>query len=99
MLHATVSECVWCVSLVFVNAGGTRTTGATWQQRPIKKAAVKECFLRRDVIPGVVGCVDSGVDVPKGYRKTSFMCGHPFYGLNAMSVSTLPCVFCLVRLH
>ncbi|KAH7949615.1 hypothetical protein HPB49_012758 [Dermacentor silvarum] len=52
-----------------------------------EKAAVKEGFLRRGAIPGVIGCVDGSlisIIAPKGERKAAFMCCKSYYALNSM---------------
>ncbi|XP_072145555.1 uncharacterized protein [Dermacentor andersoni] len=70
------------------------TTGARnkWVHFPKtaeEKAAVKEGFLRRGVIPGVIGCVDGSliaIIAPKGERKAVFMCRKGYYALNCMFI-------------
>ncbi|XP_072145398.1 putative nuclease HARBI1 [Dermacentor andersoni] len=54
-----------------------------------EKAAVKEGFLRRGSIPGVIGCVDGSliaIIAPKGEQKAAFMCRKGYYALNTMLI-------------
>ncbi|KAH7959500.1 hypothetical protein HPB49_011473 [Dermacentor silvarum] len=53
------------------------------------KGAVKEGFLRRGSIPGVIGCVDGSliaIIAPKGDNKAACMCRKGFYALNSMFI-------------
>ncbi|KAH7985750.1 hypothetical protein HPB49_026289 [Dermacentor silvarum] len=55
-----------------------------------ERAAVKEGSLRRDSIPGVIGCTDGSliaIIAPKGERNAAFMCRKGYYAENCMFVS------------
>ncbi|XP_065280214.1 putative nuclease HARBI1 [Dermacentor albipictus] len=85
--QSTVSECVRRVAEAVVIAGARK-----WVQFPKaaeEKAAVKEGFLRRGAIPGVIGCVDGSlvaIVAPKGEHKAAFMCRKGYYALNCMFI-------------
>ncbi|KAH7948742.1 hypothetical protein HPB49_001622 [Dermacentor silvarum] len=89
--QSTVSECVRRVAEAVVNAG----TCNKWVHFPKtfeEKAALKEGFLRRGAIAGVMGCVDGSliaIIAPKGERKPAFMCRKGYYALTAFSVPAL----------
>ncbi|KAH7970373.1 hypothetical protein HPB49_004852 [Dermacentor silvarum] len=54
-----------------------------------EKAAVKEGFLRRGTIPGVIGCIDGSliaIIAPKGERNAAFMCRKGYYAENCMFI-------------
>ncbi|XP_070382829.1 putative nuclease HARBI1 [Dermacentor albipictus] len=86
--QSTVSECVRRVAEAVVNAGA-RNKWVRFPKTAEEKAAVKEGFLRRGVIPGVIGCVDGSliaIIAPKGERKAVFMCRKGYYALNCMFI-------------
>ncbi|XP_054924575.1 putative nuclease HARBI1 [Dermacentor andersoni] len=86
--QSTVSECVRRVAEAVVNAGA-RNKWVHFPKTAEEKAAVKEGFLRRGVIPGVIGCVDGSliaIIAPKGERKAVFMCRKGYYALNCMFI-------------
>ncbi|XP_065285914.1 putative nuclease HARBI1 [Dermacentor albipictus] len=58
--QSTVSECVRRVAEAVVNAGA-RNKWVHFPKTAGEKAAMKEGFLRRGVIPGVIGCVDGSL--------------------------------------
>ncbi|KAH7960929.1 hypothetical protein HPB49_025123 [Dermacentor silvarum] len=69
---------------------GTRKKGVPFPRTLEEKTAVKEGFLRRGAIPGVIGCVDGSllaIITPKGDNKAAYMCRKGFYALNSMFVS------------
>ncbi|KAH7937579.1 hypothetical protein HPB49_013210 [Dermacentor silvarum] len=54
-----------------------------------ERAAVKEGSLRRDSIPGVIGCTDGSliaIIAPKGERNAAFMCRKGYYAENCMFI-------------
>ncbi|KAH7977552.1 hypothetical protein HPB49_002312 [Dermacentor silvarum] len=68
---------------------GARNKWVHFPKTSEKKAAVKEGFLRRGDIPGVIGCVDGSliaIVAPKGERKAAFMCRKGYYALNWMFI-------------
>ncbi|XP_065286667.1 putative nuclease HARBI1 [Dermacentor albipictus] len=88
MSQSTVSECVRRVAEAVVN-GGARNKWVHFPKTAEEKAAVKEGFLRRGAIPGVIGCVDGSliaIIAPKGERKAVFMCRNGYYALNCMFI-------------
>ncbi|KAH7981085.1 hypothetical protein HPB49_021411 [Dermacentor silvarum] len=81
-----VSKCVRRVAEAIVHAG-TRNKWAHYPRTSEEKAAVKEGFLRRGGIPGVIGCVDGSliaIIAPKGDNKAAYMCRKGFYALNSI---------------
>ncbi|KAH7977634.1 hypothetical protein HPB49_003063 [Dermacentor silvarum] len=86
--QSTVSECVRRVAEAVVNAGA-RNKWVHFPRTSKEKAAVKEGFLRRGAIPGVIGCVDGSlvaIIAPKGERKAAFMCRKGYYALNCLFI-------------
>ncbi|XP_070389110.1 putative nuclease HARBI1 [Dermacentor albipictus] len=86
--QSTVSECVRRVAEAVVKAGA-RNKWVHFPKAAEEKAAVKEGFLRRGAIPGVIGCVDGSlvaIVAPKGERKAAFMCRKGYYALNCMFI-------------
>lgn len=87
--QSTVSEYVRRVAEAVVNAGACNKL-VHLPKTSEEKAAVKEGFLRRGAIPGVIGSVDGSLVAniaPKGERKAAFMCRKGYYALNSMFVS------------
>ncbi|KAH7942015.1 hypothetical protein HPB49_019842 [Dermacentor silvarum] len=83
-----VSKCVRRVAEAIVHAG-TRNKWVHFPRTSEEKAAVKEGFLRRGGIPGVIGCVDGSliaIIAPKGDNKAAYMCRKGFYALNSMFI-------------
>ncbi|KAH7978295.1 hypothetical protein HPB49_005133 [Dermacentor silvarum] len=69
--QSTGSECVRRVAEAVVNSG-VRNKCDHFPKTSEEKAAVKEGFLRRGAIPGVIGCTDGSliaIIAPKGDRK------------------------------
>ncbi|KAH7970712.1 hypothetical protein HPB49_014563 [Dermacentor silvarum] len=65
-----------------------------------EKAAVKERFLRRGAIPGVIGCMDGSliaIIAPKGERMAAFMCRKGYYAEICMFVALMNAHF--IRSH
>ncbi|XP_070377125.1 putative nuclease HARBI1 [Dermacentor albipictus] len=83
---STVSECVRRVAEAVVNAGAPDN----WVHVPKtteEKAAMKEGFLPRGAISGVISCIDGtfiAIVASKGERKAAFMCRKGYYALNCM---------------
>lgn len=89
LTQPAVSKCVRRVAEAIVHAG-TRNKWVHFPRTSEEKAAVKEGFLRRGAIPGVIGCVDGSliaIIAPKGDKKAAYMCRKGFYALNSMFVS------------
>ncbi|XP_037555700.2 putative nuclease HARBI1 [Dermacentor silvarum] len=83
-----VRKCVRRVAEAIVHAG-TRNKWVHYPRTSEEKAAVKEGFLRRGGIPGVISCVDGSliaIIAPKGDNKASYMCRKGFYALNSMFI-------------
>ncbi|XP_065304470.1 putative nuclease HARBI1 [Dermacentor albipictus] len=83
-----VRKCVRRVAEAIVHAG-TRNKWVHFPRRSEEKAAVKEGFLGRGAIPGVIGCVDGSlvaIIAPKGEQKAAFMCRKGYYALNTMFI-------------
>ncbi|XP_072144204.1 putative nuclease HARBI1 [Dermacentor andersoni] len=83
-----VSKCVRRVAEAIVHAGA-RNKWVHFPRTSEEKAAVKEGFLRRGSIPGVIGCVDGSliaIIAPKGEQKAAFMCCKGYYALNTMFI-------------
>ncbi|KAH7967008.1 hypothetical protein HPB49_021307 [Dermacentor silvarum] len=86
--QSTGSECVRRVAEAVVNTWA-RNKWVHFPKTSEEKAAVKEGFLRRGAIPGVIGCVDGcliAIIAPKGERKAAFMFRKGYYALNCMFV-------------
>ncbi|XP_072140665.1 putative nuclease HARBI1 [Dermacentor andersoni] len=84
-----VSKCVQRVAEAIVQAGA-RNKWVHFPRTSEEKASVKEGFLRRGSIPGVIGCVDSSliaIIAPKGEQKAAFMYRKGYYALNTMFVT------------
>ncbi|XP_072142672.1 putative nuclease HARBI1 [Dermacentor andersoni] len=82
------SKCVRRVAEAIVNAGA-RNKWVHFPRTSEEKAAVKEGFLRRGSIPGVIGCVDGSliaIIAPKGEQKAAFMCRKGCYALNTIFI-------------
>ncbi|KAH7959322.1 hypothetical protein HPB49_010285 [Dermacentor silvarum] len=76
-----VRKCVRRVAEAIVHAG-TRNKWVHYPRTSEEKAAVKEGFLRRGGIPGVIGCVDGSliaIIAPKGDNKAAYMCRKGFF--------------------
>nr|XP_050027951.1 putative nuclease HARBI1 [Dermacentor andersoni] len=83
-----VSKCVRRVAEAIVHAGA-RNKWVRFPRTSEEKAAVKEGFLRRGSIPGVIECVDGNliaIIAPKGEQKAAFMCRKGYYALNTMFI-------------
>ncbi|XP_072142665.1 putative nuclease HARBI1 [Dermacentor andersoni] len=81
-----VSKCVRRVAEAIVHAGA-RNKWVHFPRTSEENAAVKEGFLRRGFIPGVIGCVDGSliaIIAPKGEQKAAFMCRKGYYALTTM---------------
>ncbi|KAH7979781.1 hypothetical protein HPB49_011008 [Dermacentor silvarum] len=92
--QSTGSECVRRVAEAVVNAG-VRNKCDHFPKTSEEKAAVKEGFLRRSAIPGVIGCTDGGLIAtiaPKGERNTAFMSSKGYYVENCMFCQTCTAV-------
>ncbi|KAH7948909.1 hypothetical protein HPB49_003398 [Dermacentor silvarum] len=79
------SKCVRRVVEAIVHAG-IRNKWVHFPRTSAEKATVKEGFLRRSGIPGIIGCVDGGriaIIAPKGDNKVAYMCRKGFYALNS----------------
>ncbi|XP_070385212.1 putative nuclease HARBI1 [Dermacentor albipictus] len=86
--QSTVSECGRRVAEAAVNAGA-RYKWVHFPKTAEEKAAVKEGFIRRGAISGVIGCVDGfliAIVAPKGERKAAFMCRKGYYALNCLLI-------------
>ncbi|XP_070386369.1 putative nuclease HARBI1 [Dermacentor albipictus] len=84
-----VSKCVRRAAEAIVHAGA-RNKWVHFPRTSEEKSAVKEGFLRRGSIPGLIGCVDGSliaIIAPKGKQKAAFMCRKGYYALNTMFVS------------
>ncbi|KAH7932821.1 hypothetical protein HPB49_003259 [Dermacentor silvarum] len=87
LTQPAVSKCVRRVAEGIVHAG-TRNKWVHLTRTSEKKAAVKEGFLRRGGIPGVIGCVDGSliaIIAPKG-DKAAYMRLKGFYALKSMFI-------------
>ncbi|KAH7941417.1 hypothetical protein HPB49_013601 [Dermacentor silvarum] len=86
--QSTGSECVRRVAEAVVNAGD-RNKCDHFPKTSEEKAAMKEGFLRRGAIPGVIGCMDGSliaIIAPKGERNSAFMCRKGYYAVNCMFI-------------
>ncbi|KAH7986212.1 hypothetical protein HPB49_026079 [Dermacentor silvarum] len=86
--QSTGSECVRRVAEAVVNAE-VRNKCDHFPKTSEEKAAVKEGFLRRGAIPGVIGCMDGSliaIIAPKGERNSAFMCRKGYYAENCMFI-------------
>ncbi|KAH7980604.1 hypothetical protein HPB49_017523 [Dermacentor silvarum] len=86
--QSTGSECVRRVTEAVVNAG-VRNKCDHFPKTSEEKAAVKEGFLWRGAIPGVIRCTDGGliaIIAPKGERNTAFMSRMVYYAENCMFI-------------
>ncbi|KAH7965647.1 hypothetical protein HPB49_009260 [Dermacentor silvarum] len=82
-----VTKCVRRVAEAIVHTG-TRNKLVQFPRTAEQKAAVKEGFLRRGGLPGVIGCVDGSlitIIAPMG-DKAACMCRKGFYALNSMFI-------------
>ncbi|KAH7978151.1 hypothetical protein HPB49_004655 [Dermacentor silvarum] len=86
--QSTGSECVRRVAEAIVNAG-VRNKCDHFPNTSEEKVAVKEGFLRRGAIPGVIGCTDGGliaIIAPQGERNTAFMSRKGYDAENCMFI-------------
>ncbi|KAH7977817.1 hypothetical protein HPB49_003692 [Dermacentor silvarum] len=83
-----LSECVRRVAEAVVNAG-VRNKCDQFPKTSEEKAAVKEGFLQRGAIPGVIGCMDGrliAIIAPKGERNAAFVCRKDYYAENCLFI-------------
>ncbi|XP_037580317.1 putative nuclease HARBI1 [Dermacentor silvarum] len=86
--QSTVSECVRRVAKAVVNPAA-RKKSVHFPKTSEEKAAVKEGFLRRCAIPGVIGCVDGSlvaIIAAKGEHKAAFMCRKGYYARTTLHI-------------
>ncbi|KAH7964960.1 hypothetical protein HPB49_002705 [Dermacentor silvarum] len=86
--QSTGSKCVRRVAEAVVNEG-VRNKCDHFPKTPEEKAAVKEGFLRRGTIPGVIGCTGGSliaIIAPKDECNTDFMSWKGYYAENCMFI-------------